>query len=135
MFQVVYSTSHWFVPKVIIVVVIILGLAIIITEGLTRKKEGKPFFVKGNPILGKGYNKLKFWGTIVLFILYVMSMEWFGFLPASLVFIFLFNVLFCASKKPKSLITSAIISVTASVCMWYVFGMVFNISLPVASLF
>lgn len=128
--NVVYSTSHWVVPKFVISILIILGILVVIVEGMARKKKGESFFVKPQRLLIQNYDKLKFWGTLVLFILYILSMEIIGFLAASIIFIFLFNVLFCGTFEKKSLAISAIISVIASVGIWYVFGVVFNITLP-----
>jgi uncharacterized protein with PQ loop repeat len=59
-----------------------------------------------------------------------VSLELIGFLPASLIFVFLFNILFAGAKNKKSILVSAIISIVASVGIWYIFGYLFNITLP-----
>ena len=123
-----YSTSHLFFPKIIITLLVILGLVIVIPRIFAFLRSGKKiapprFFVEG-------YDRLKFWGTLALMVIYVLALQRFGFLPASLACIFLFNVLFCGTLQWRSLLISAVISVTASLFVWYVFGVLFNITLP-----
>ena len=129
-FQYRYSTSHYFFPKIIITLLIVLGLIIIIPKIIKAVKSGA--FSKGNRphFFVENYDKLKLFGTVALLILYILALEWVGFLIASIIFIFLFNVLFCGTLQPKSLLISAIISVVASVGVWYIFGVVFNVTLP-----
>ncbi|MEM1484107.1 tripartite tricarboxylate transporter TctB family protein [Oscillospiraceae bacterium PP1C4] len=128
--NVVYSTSHLVVPKIIIGILIVLGSLIIITEGMARRKKGEPFFGIHVKLFIENYDKLKFWGTLVLFVSYILAMDIVGFIPASIVCIFLFNVLFCATKDKKSLLISFLISVVATIGIWYVFGVLFNVTLP-----
>ncbi len=47
----------------------------------------------------------------------------------SIVFVFLFNVLY-AGVAPKSLLVSAIIALVSSIVIAVLFGVVFNITLP-----
>jgi len=125
-----YSTSHYFFPKIIITLMIVLGAIIVIPEIIKGVKSGK-FKAANRPrFFVENFDKLKFFGTIALMILYVLALEWLGFLVASLIFVFLFNVLFCGTLEKKSLLISAIISVVASVGVWYVFGVLFNVTLP-----
>lgn len=123
-----YSTSHLFFPKIIITLLVVLGIIIVLPKLFSALRSGKRLSVPH--FFVEGYDKLKFWGTLVLMILYVLALQRFGFLPASLVFVFLFNVLFCGTLQFKSLLISAVISVTASLFVWYVFGVLFNITLP-----
>ena len=125
-----YSTSHMFFPKIIITLLVVLGLIIIIPKIIKAIKNGKANGFKQPRFFVENYDRLKFWGTIVLLILYVLALEWIGFVPASLIFIFLFNVLFCGTLQPKSLLVSAVISVVATLAVWYIFGVVFRVTLP-----
>ena len=140
-----WSDSHLVMPRIIGGVLILLMVVMIIQRILRCKREGKPFLsFKGYRFFEPGYDKFKFWGFLVLTPLYILSLEQIGFLPASLIFIFLYNVLFAesidfsglvqgkgaAAIHGKSLLSSAIISVVASVGIWYLFGVVFNITLP-----
>lgn len=129
MINLVYSTQHWVVPTIIGVVLVVLLAAVIITEGLARKKKGEPFFAKPKAFFIEGYDKLKFWGTLALFVGYIFFLQILGFTVTSLIFVFLFNVLY-TGVKPKALLTSAIITVVAVLAISILFGVIFNITLP-----
>ena len=90
-----------------------------------RKNGGKKyrFFVEG-------YDKLKLFGTVILMILYVLALDLVGFLPASILFVLLFNVLFCGTLEKNSLLVSAVIAVVFPVAVWLIFGKLFNVTLP-----
>ena len=140
-----YSNSHLVMPKIVIGVLILLGIILLIQRAKQCKKEGKPFFAfKGYHFFVENYDKVKFWGSIILMAAYIYTMERIHFLPASLIFIFLFNILYDESInfkalfgktgepviRVKSLLISLGISVVFSVAVWYLFGIVFNITLP-----
>lgn len=140
-----WSTSHLFFPTIIAWILVILAVIMVIQRAIKCKKEKKPFFNFSNfHFFNKGYDKLKLWGAIILFAGYIACLEPMGFLWASILFVFLLNVLFAESIRMKaifhkdgtaiinwrSLAGSAIISVVSSVLLWYVFGIVFNITLP-----
>lgn len=125
-----YSTSHLFFPKIIITVLIVLGLWIIIPKIIKRIKNKQPLFPKDRKIFVENYDKVKLFGSIILLVLYILALEWIGFVPASLIFIFLFNVLFTGTIEWKSLLVSGIITVVFVILTWLVFGVLFNITLP-----
>lgn len=126
--EIKYSEYHLIFPKIILTILIILFAIILLTNIRKRIKEGdftfKPKFFK------KDYDKLKFFGTIVLLIGYVSMLEIIGFLIASILFIFLIMILFIGNFERKTIIVSIANSVTTSVIIWYLFGTVFNITLP-----
>ncbi|NLE68611.1 MAG: tripartite tricarboxylate transporter TctB family protein [Clostridiales bacterium] len=140
-----YSDSHLVVPRIIGGILILLAVLLVIERAKRCKKEGKPFFdLKGYRFFEKNYSKLKFWGSLAILAAYFALLEVIHFLPASLIFIFLLNVLyddsinlaalFGKAEGPvirwKPLLTSAMITVVFSVGVWYLFGTVFNITLP-----
>ncbi len=129
MIQVVYSTEHWIVPIITMGVLVVLLAAIILTEGLARVQEGKPFFQKPGRFFLESYDKMKLWGTLLLFAGYIFALDVIGFTVTSLIFVFLFNVLYTGTSK-KALIGSAVIAVVASLLISVMFGIVFNITLP-----
>ena len=129
MIQVVYSTEHWIVPIITMGVLVVLLAAIILTEGRARVQEGKPFFQKPGRFFLENYDKMKLWGTLVLFAGYIFALDVIGFTVTSLIFVFLFNVLYTGTSK-KALIGSAVIAVVASLLISVMFGIVFNITLP-----
>ncbi|MDO5377170.1 MAG: tripartite tricarboxylate transporter TctB family protein [Clostridia bacterium] len=135
-----FSTMHWFFPKIIIGILVILGVMLIIQRIMKCKKTGTPFLnLKGYRFFQPGYDKVKFWGSIVLFIAYVASLEAIGFLAASCIFITLYNLLFAeAIYGPekgfkvdwKNVGVSALIGVVSSTFIWVLFYKIFNITLP-----
>lgn len=140
-----YSNSHLVVPKIVGGILIFLAVLLIIQRALQCKKEGKPFIdLKGWRLFEKGYDKVKLWGSLILLVAYFFFLDKLHFLPASLIFIFLLNVLYDESInlavlfgkadgpviRWKSLLTSACITAIFSVGVWYLFGTLFNITLP-----
>ena len=129
--KIVHSQSHLVFPKIVACILVILLVVIIIQEYLKAKNAGKKLFnFKDKKFFVENYDKLKFFGSIILFVLYILFLEILGFLVASIIFITLFNILFAPVRDKKSIINSVIISVVASVVLWYSFGYVFNITLP-----
>lgn len=129
MIQVVYSTQHWIMPKIIMAVLAILLFAIIVTEGMARVKTGGSFFAKPGKFFIDGCDHMKLWGTLILFIAYIVCLDIIGFTVTSMIFVFLFNVLYAGASK-KSLLLSAILAVASSLIIAVLFGVVFNITLP-----
>lgn len=129
--KIIHSQSHLVFPKIVIGILLILLVVMIIQSVLKAKKENKPLFnLKNKKFFVENYDKLKLFGSIGLFVLYILSLEILGFLVASIVFITLFNILFAASKQIQSLINSVVISTIASFALWFLFGYVFNVTLP-----
>ncbi len=129
MINVVYSTEHWIVPRIIMGVLVVLLLAIIITEGRARVKAGCAFFEKPGKFFLDGYDKKKLWGTLILFAGYIFTIDKVGFTVTSMIFVFLFNLLYTGLGK-KQLIVSLIISIVAPLLISILFGVIFNITLP-----
>lgn len=140
-----YSTSHLVVPQIVGGILILLAIILLAQRAMRCKKEGKPFVdFKGWRLFEKGYSKLKFWGSLIILAAYFLLLDIIHFLPASLIFIFLLNILYDGSisipallgkaEGPvirwKPLLSSAAITVVFSVGVWYLFGSVFNITLP-----
>ena len=140
-----YSTSHLVVPRIVGGILILLAVILLIQRAMRCKKEGKPFVdFKGWRLFDKGYSKVKFWGSLLILAAYFFLLDKIHFLPASLIFIFLLNVLYDDSVnipallgkaegpviRWRPLVSSAVITVVFSVGVWYLFGSVFNITLP-----
>ena len=143
------STSHWLFPPIIMWILGILFVIMLIQRAIKCKRTGTPFInMKGYRFFIQDWDKVKLPGTLLLLVLYFPAMNLIGFLPASIVFVFLFNVLFVGLSQLKSipvafktkqfwsnpdfrsLIISLIISVVASTVIWFLFGYVFRITLP-----
>lgn len=129
MIQVVYSTQHWIVPKIVIGILVFLLAVIIITEGRARVKAGGAFFEKPGKFFIDGCDHLKLWGTLILFAAYIICLDIIGFTVTSIIFVFLFNILYAGVSK-RSLIISVILAVASSLIISIMFGVVFNITLP-----
>lgn len=140
-----YSTSHLVVPRIVGGILILLAVILLIQRAMRCKKEGKPFVdFKGWRLFDKGYSKVKLWGSLLILAAYFFLLDKIHFLPASLIFIFLLNVLYDDSVnipallgkaegpviRWRPLVSSAVITVVFSVGVWYLFGSVFNITLP-----
>lgn len=131
--NVVYSTQHWIMPKILIAILIGLGALIFILEGRDRVKKGGSFLPKLGKIFAENYDKVKFWGSIILMIGYYFLLDKIGFTVCSIIFLILFNTLFAGMdriKDKKYHINSVIISVVACVLVSIIFGTVFAITLP-----
>ena len=130
MIEVVYSTEHWIVPRIVIGVLVVLLLAIIITEGMARVKAGGQFFEKPGRFFIENCDYLKLFGTLVLFIAYIVCLDIIGFTITSIVFVFLFNTLYAGAGSKRTIILSVILAVASSIIISVLFGIVFNITLP-----
>ena len=143
------SKSHWLVPPIIMGILIILLVIMVIERYFETKKSGKPFInLSGYRFFKENWDKLRLIGGFLLFVIYIKAMDFIGFLPASIICIFLFNVLFTGIKdlkgavigmkektfyknsEFKSVINSVIISTVFAVGVWFIFGQVFQITLP-----
>ena len=126
---------HLFFPVMIGSICLFLLAVIAFQRFLKCRRNGTPFIdLKDYRFFKPGYDKVKLWGSLILFIGYLIALPWLHFVWASVIFIFLFNVLFDKQKgeafKVKSLIISALISIICSLGVWYLFFQVFNITLP-----
>lgn len=143
------SKSHWIMPPIVMGILVILAVLLIIQRYFETKKAGKPFInLSGYRFFKENWDKLRLIGGLALFVIYIEAMELIGFLAASIICIFLFNVLFTGVgelkgvvqgikektfyKNPgfKSVANSVIISTLFATGVWFVFGQVFQITLP-----
>ncbi len=133
MINVVYSTEHWIMPKIIMALMLIFALAIIITEGMERTKKGEAFFKIPKSFFIPNADFVKLFGTLILFAGYIFTLDKLGFTVTSIIFVFLFNILYAGTSK-KSILVSIIIAVVGSLLISIAFGVVFQITLPSGAL-
>ncbi|MDY6305735.1 MAG: tripartite tricarboxylate transporter TctB family protein [Oribacterium sp.] len=133
MINVVYSTEHWIMPHIVMGILAVLLVAIIVTEGRARVAKGGTFFVKPGRFFKPNADYVKLFGTFILFCGYIICMDILGFTSTSIIFVFLFNVLY-AGTKPKSLLISALIAIVGSILVSLAFGVWFQITLPSGAL-
>ena len=151
MFRIHYlpSTSHWLFPPIVIGILAILLVVMAVQRAVASIKSGAPFLaLRGRRFFIADWDRTRFLGTLVLFVLYILAMNWMGFLWASILFIFLYNVLYSGVEKLRDALTvfsrdngkagtalrslsiSLVVSVAFSTAVWYLFGHVFKITLP-----
>ncbi|SDI39023.1 tripartite tricarboxylate transporter TctB family protein [Alteribacillus bidgolensis] len=124
-----YNNYHLLFPRIIISILIILGIVLLITNIIKRVKNGNltsfsfTFFVDN-------YDKVKLFGTAVLLIVYAGTLEIIGFIPASVLFMFLVTLLYIGNIRKKSIMISVSNSLATTIIVWYVFGQLFDITLP-----
>ena len=130
MISVVYSTEHLLMPKIIGTLLVIMLAVIVLVEGRERKAATGKFFGSFGPFFRRkcGFQR-NFSARLLLFIGYIFVVEEVGFTVTSIIFVFLFNVLYTGWSK-KALRTSLIISILAPVIVSLIFGVAFNITLP-----
>ena len=129
--KIINSTSHWVIPRIVMGILVVLLVIIGIQRLIHCRKTGTPFIqLKNYRFFRPGWDKVKLLGGILTFVAYIYLMEFLTFLPASIISIFIFNVLFDNERTKKSMITSGVISVGFSVFIWLIFGVLFRITLP-----
>ena len=129
--KIINSTSHWVMPRIVMGILVVLLVILGIQRLIHCRKTGTPFIqLKNYRFFRPGWDKVKLLGGILTFVAYIYLMEFLTFLPASIISIFIFNVLFDNERTKKSMITSGVISVGFSVFIWLIFGVLFRITLP-----
>ena len=129
--KIINSTSHWVMPRIVMGILVVLLVIIGIQRLIHCRKTGTPFIqLKNYRFFRPGWDKVKLLGGILTFVAYIYLMEFLTFLPASIISIFIVNVLFDNERTKKSMITSGVISVGFSVFIWLIFGVLFRITLP-----
>ena len=106
-------------PRIVMGILVVLLVIIGIQRLIHCRKTGTPFIqLKTYRFFRPGWDKVKLLGGILTFVAYIYLMEFLTFLPASIISIFIFNVLFDNERTKKSMITSGVISVGFSVFIW-----------------
>lgn len=124
-----FSTEHLVMPRIVIGVLMILLAMIIISHIVAKAKKDEVLFAKPGRFFLQNADYFKLIGTLVLFAGYVFLMNIIGFTVTSMVFVFLFNVLYAGVEK-KALLKSVVISIVAPLIVSIAFGVFFNITLP-----
>jgi len=124
----VHSTAHLLMPKIVGVILVILLTAIVVSDYLKAKRSGEK--KERKRIFAEGFDKIKLFGSFGLFAVYIALLEPLGFLVSSILAMFGFNLIFEGTKDKKSIAVSGIASVIFPLLLWFIFGYVFNITLP-----
>lgn len=133
-----FDQSHLFFPRIVTWTLLIMLAIIIIKEHKSivpgLKKAGSAVFSQGG-----GFDRFRFFGTLVLMISYFYLMDvvgslfpntGYGFLLMSVPFIFLLSLLFVDNKSRRNVVIIAANAIIAPVLAWYILSQLFNITLP-----
>lgn len=129
-----FETSHLIFPALIAVILLILGTAIVIVE--RRSIAGSGAYWRG---IFERMDKVRFFGTIVLTIIYFLLMVpvgdfWpntgLGFLICSIPYVFLIGLLYLHHRGFRDILPVAITALVAPTLVWWLFTDLFFLTLP-----
>ncbi|MER0236765.1 tripartite tricarboxylate transporter TctB family protein [Fulvimarina sp. MAC8] len=129
-----FSTSHLVFPIIIGSMLALMGLAILLRDRRRIAGAGRYWA----DLLGT-MDKLRFFGTIVITVVYFMTMDpigyqfpntGLGFLITSIPYVFLVGVLYLHHRTARALVPIAIMALVAPVLVWWLFTNVFYLTLP-----
>lgn len=128
---IVYSTSHKVFPQIVFGILVILAIIILIQYVMKQHKSKETLFsLKGKQFFEKDYDKVKLFGTLILLFAFVFLLKPLGFIPAGILFMSLFNILFTGRIGKKDILISIGIAVVETMIVWFIFGYLFEITLP-----
>ncbi|SDE49497.1 Tripartite tricarboxylate transporter TctB family protein [Paracoccus isoporae] len=129
-----FDRSHLIFPTLIGGILILLGLAILLTHRRAITGAGAMWAETL-----AGMDKIRFFGTLVLTIVYFLLMVpvgnlWpntgLGFLICSIPFVALIGILYMHERDARGLVPMLIVSVVAPTIVWWLFTYVFALTLP-----
>ena len=129
-----FETSHLVFPTLIGIVLVILGLAILVT----RRHEIAGAGAYWRDMLGR-MDKVRFLGTVALTIGYFLLMVpvgniWpntgLGFLLCSVPYVFLTGFLFLHERGPRQIVPVLVTALVAPTLVWWLFTDLFFLTLP-----
>lgn len=133
-----FNQSHLLFPKIVSWFLLLQLVVIFLVYGIPyirNVRSGK----RVSPFAGKHFDNLRFFGTIVLTIIYFISMDYvgeyfpntgLGFLFTSIVFIFVLSLLYVHGFDRRKMLILSLNALIAPSVAWYVLAHLFNISLP-----
>lgn len=129
-----FEASHLVFPRVIAVVLPVLGLAIVIQQ----RREIAAAGAHWREIFGR-MDKPRFLGTVILTVIYFSAMvpigdlrpnTGFGFLVCSIPYVALTGLLFMHDWSPRALMPVLLTAVIAPTFVWWLFTDLFFLTLP-----
>lgn len=133
-----FDQSHLFFPTIVEWVLLVLFAAIVLIYGpgyVRDVRAGR----KTLPFRGGPFDKLRFFGTLVLTVVYFQSMdvvggffpnEGLGFLFMSIPFMLVLSLLYVHGVTRRKLVIIGLNALIAPSIAWYTLENLFNISLP-----
>lgn len=132
--EVDFPTSHLIFPRLMIGLLVILGVAILITQ--RRPILGA---LGRRPFWPAGIDRLRFFGTLVLILAYFFALPavgnifpntGLGFLFCSMPFVFALSLLFLHERTARAILGALISAVVAPLAVWFILSRIFGITLP-----
>lgn len=129
-----FDRSHLIFPRLIGVILLVLGAAIAVNQRRAILGSGRMW----SQALA-GMDKPRFVGTIVLTVIYFLLMVpvgdiWpntgLGFLLCSIPFVALTGILYMHQRDARSLVPMLIVAVAGPTLVWWLFTYVFALTLP-----
>ena len=133
-----FDQSHLFFPKIVTwflllqLVVIFLVYGIPYIRDVRSGKRVSPFSIRH-------FDSFRFFGTIVLTIIYFLSMDYvgayfpntgLGFLFTSIVFVFVLSLLYVHGLDRRKMMVLSLNAFISPCVAWFVLARLFNITLP-----
>lgn len=133
-----FAQSHLFFPKIIhwVLAIQLVLIAVFVVRPYLRKVGAG---TRQLPFTEGHFDLFRFFGTILLTILYFVSMDYvgqlfpntgLGFLLMSIPYMFLLSVLYVHHRDRRHLVMITINAVAAPLIAWYVLARLFSITLP-----
>lgn len=129
-----FDTSHLLFPRIITVVLLLLGVMILIQEHRRIAASG----LYWQAILTR-MDKPRFFGVLAVTVIYFCTMVpvgdiWpntgLGFLICSIVYVFLVGTLFLHRRSRRTLLPVALTALIAPSLVWWLFTHLFYLTLP-----
>jgi len=133
-----FNQSHLLFPKIVTWLLLLQLAAIFLLYGIPYIRDirrGK----RTSPLAGAQCDNLRFFGTIILTIIYFLSMDavgkyfpntGLGFLFTSVVFIFVLSLLYVHALDRRKMLVLSLNALIAPSAAWFVLARLFNITLP-----
>lgn len=133
-----FDKSHLFFPRIIhwVLAIQLVLIAIFVLRPFLREVSAG---TKQLPFTKSHFDFFRFFGTLILTILYFLLMDFvgqffpntgLGFLIMSIPFMFLLALLYVHHRDKKHLIIITVVSIAAPIIAWYVLARLFAITLP-----
>lgn len=136
--SIVFEQSHLFFPRIIHWILLLMLVAIVLTQALPYVR-GVRAGRRTLPFTAGHFDRWRFFGTLVLTTAYFLSMQYvgeffpntgFGFLLMSIPYMFALSWLYLHERSRRHLLYTAINALLSPVIAWYVLAKLFNITLP-----
>jgi len=133
-----FDHSHLFFPKIVTWFLLLQLVVIFFVYGIPYIRDVR-HGRRASPFSGIQWDNLRFFGTIVLTIIYFLSMDFvgeyfpntgLGFLFTSMAFIFVLSHLYVHGLDRRKMLVLSLNALISPSVAWFVLARLFNISLP-----